>query len=456
MASLPIFTVLEHSHVSPPPDILGDKSLQLTFFDFAWLRSHPVNNLFFYELPITRTQFTETILPNIKHSLSVTLKHFYPFVGKLIVYRTPTKKPEICYVEGDSVAVTFAECNLDFNELTGNHPRNCDKFYHLVPTLGESTRLSDCIKIPLFSVQVTLFPNQGIAIGITNHHSLGDASTRFCFLKVWTSIARSGNNDESFIANGTRPIYDRMITNPMLDEAYLKRAKVESFNEDYVTQSLAGPSNKLRATLILTRAVINQLKNRVSTQLPTLEYVSSFTVACAYIWSCIAKSRNDELILFGFPIDCRARMKPPIPAAYFGNCVGGCAAVAKTSNLLIGEEGFITGAKLIGENLHKTLTDYKDGILKDAKESLNELVSSVGMPTTMTWVYGTPKLRFYDMDFGWGKPKKLETVSIDYTGAISINSCKESIGDLEIGVCISATEMENFVQIFDDGLKAYL
>ncbi|GKD39592.1 malonyl-coenzyme A:anthocyanin 3-O-glucoside-6''-O-malonyltransferase-like protein [Tanacetum coccineum] len=136
MASLPIFTVLEHSHVSPPPDTLRDKSLQLTFFDFTWLRAHPVNNLFFYELLITRTQFTETILPNIKHSLSVTLKHFYPFVGKLIVYRTPTKKPEICYVEGDSVAVNFAECNLDFNELTGNHPRNCDKFYHLVPTLG--------------------------------------------------------------------------------------------------------------------------------------------------------------------------------------------------------------------------------------------------------------------------------------------------------------------------------
>ncbi|PWA48048.1 Chain A, Malonyl-coa [Artemisia annua] len=342
--------------------------------------------------------------------------------GKLIVYPTPTKKPEICYVEGDSVAVTFAECNLDFNELTGNHPRNCEKFYHLVPTLGETTRLSDCIKIALFSVQVTLFPNQGIAIGITNHHSLGDASTRFCFLNAWTSIARSGNDDESFIANGDRPLYDRMANYPILDEPCLKRAKVESFNEDYVTQSLAGPSDKL--------------------------------LACAYIWSCIAKSRNDELQLFGIPIDCRAHMKPPIPAAYFGNCVDGCMSIAKT-NLLIGKEGFITAAKLLGENLHKTLADYKDGVLKDTMESFNDLVSE-GMPTTMTWVSGTPKLRFYDMDFGWGKPKKLETVSIDYNGAISINSCKESNEDLEIGVCVPATQMEDFVRIFDDGLKAYL
>ncbi|PWA64542.1 Chain A, Malonyl-coa [Artemisia annua] len=454
MASVPLLTVLEHSQVSPPPNTLGDKSLQLTFFDFFWLTFPPVHNLFFYELPITRTQFTETIVPNIKHSLSITLKYFYPFVGKLIVYPTPTKKPEICYVEGDSVAVTFAECNLDFNELTGNHPRNCEKFFHLVPTLGETTRLSDCIKIALFSVQVTLFPNQGIAIGITNHHSLGDASTRFCFLNAWTSIARSGNDDESFIANGDRPLYDRMANYPILDEPCLKRAKVESFNEDYVTQSLAGPSDKLRATFILTRAVIKQLKNRVSTQLPALEYVSSFTVACAYIWSCIAKSRNDELQLFGIPIDCRAHMKPPIPAAYFGNCVDGCMSIAKT-NLLIGKEGFITAAKLLGENLHKTLADYKDGVLKDTMESFSDLVSE-GMPTTMTWVSGTPKLRFYDMDFGWGKPKKLETVSIDYNGAISINSCKESNEDLEIGVCVPATQMEDFVRIFDDGLKAYL
>nr|GEY74184.1 malonyl-coenzyme A:anthocyanin 3-O-glucoside-6''-O-malonyltransferase-like [Tanacetum cinerariifolium] len=139
MASLPILTVPEHSHVSPLPDSLDDKSLQLTFFYFNWLRN-------------------------------------------LLVYPTPTKQPEICYVEGDSVALTFAD-NLDFNELTGNHPRNCDKFYHLVPLLGDVTKLSDYIKIPLFSIQVTLFPNQGIAIGITKP-PLAAFSSALLFLRI--------------------------------------------------------------------------------------------------------------------------------------------------------------------------------------------------------------------------------------------------------------------------------
>ncbi|KAI3780763.1 hypothetical protein L2E82_10753 [Cichorium intybus] len=451
MGSLPILTVLEESQVSPPPATVGDRSLPLTFFDFLWLTLPPVNTLFFYELPITKTQFTETIVPKLKNSLSITLQHFFPFAGNLIIFPTPDKKPEIRHVEGDYVEVTFAECNLDFNDLTGNHPRDCEKFYHLVPLLKRTVKVSDFITIPVFSVQVTLFPNFGFSIGMTNHHSLGDASTRFCFLKAWTSIAQSGS-DELFLANGTLPVYDRVVKYPKLDESYLKYAKVETFNEDYQPLSLSGPTDKVRATVILTRSVLNQLKKLVLTELPTLVYVSSFTVACGYIWSCIAESRKDELELFGFTIDCRARLNPPIPAAYFGNCVTFTMAMEKAS-LLTGKEGFLTAARLLGENLHKTLND-KDGIVKDFG-SFEDLFKDL-KPTTAMGVAGTPKLKFYDLDFGWGKPKKHETISIDYNGSISVSACKEASEDLEIGVPLSATEMEAFVRIFNDGLETYI
>ncbi|KVI04208.1 malonyl-coenzyme A:anthocyanin 3-O-glucoside-6''-O-malonyltransferase-like [Cynara cardunculus var. scolymus] len=450
--SLPILSVLEHSQVSPPPATVGDNSLPLTFFDIYWLNSPPVHHLFFYDLPLTKARFTEIIVPNLKRSLSITLQHFFPFAGNLIIFPTPTRKPEIRYGEGDSIAVTVAECNLDFDDLTGNHPRDCDKFYHLIPSLGPAVKVSDYVSIPVFSIQVTLFPNHGISIGMTNLHALGDATTRFGFLKAWTKIARSGT-DESFLANGTLPLYDRVVQNQKLDESYLKRVNVEAFNEEYRPQNLSGPTDKVRATLVLTRTTINRMKKRVSTNLPTLEYVSSFTVACGYIWSCIAKSRNDELELFGFAVDCRARMDPPIPAAYFGNCVGGCAVMAKRT-LLTGKDGFVTAAKLLGENLHELLT-HKDGIVKDIFAMIDDLLSN-GMPTTTMGVAGTPKLKFYDIDFGWGKPKKHETISIDYNNSISLSTCKESKEDLEIGVCLSAMEMEAFVHIFHEGLEAYL
>ncbi|KAJ0807859.1 putative anthocyanin 6''-O-malonyltransferase [Helianthus annuus] len=92
MASFQHLTVLEESQVSPPVATVGDRLLSLTFFDFMWLRLPPIHLLFFYELSnITQTQFTETISPNLKHSLSITLQHFFPFAGKLFVYPTSTQ-----------------------------------------------------------------------------------------------------------------------------------------------------------------------------------------------------------------------------------------------------------------------------------------------------------------------------------------------------------------------------
>ncbi|KAJ9548846.1 hypothetical protein OSB04_021389 [Centaurea solstitialis] len=458
MASLPILTVLEQCQVSPPPATVDGRSLPLTFFDILFLNpifNTPAHQVFFYDFPlITKAHFIQTILPNLNHSLSLTLQHFFPFAGKLVVFPTLAKKPEILYVDGDSVPVTFAECSLDFDDLTGNHPRDCEKFYHLIPLhLGESVKVSDHVKIPLLSIQVTFFQNRGISIGLTNHHILGDARTRFCFLKAWTSIARSGT-DESFLANGTLPVYDRLINYPKLDESYLKFANVETVNhEEYRPKSLSRPTDKVRATFVLTRTTINRLKKQVSTNLPTLAYVSSFTVACGYMWSCIAGSRNDERELLTFAVDCRARMDPPIPAAYFGNCVRGCRMMEKAS-LLTGKEGFMAAVKLIGENLHKMLTD-KDGIVKDVDQLFGDLFAN-GMPTTVVAVAGTPKVELYDLDFGWGKPRKHELISIDFSNSISLGSCKESNEDLEIGVVLSATEMEAFVRIFHDGLEAYL
>ncbi|KAI7757335.1 hypothetical protein M8C21_017119 [Ambrosia artemisiifolia] len=190
---------------------------------------------------------------------------------------------------------------------------------------------------------------------MTNHHCLCDASINILFLKAWSSIAQSGTN-MSFLANGTMPFYGRVVKNPELDEKYLKFAEVEKFKE-YQPFKLCGPTDKVRATFILPRTVINKLRTLASTKLPTLPYVSSFTVACAYVWSCLAKTGENGLQLFRFGIDCRSRMSPPIPAAYFGNCVvGGCNAMEQ-SKLLTGKEGFVTATKLIGQSLYEKLTD---------------------------------------------------------------------------------------------------
>ncbi|KAM0000124.1 putative anthocyanin 6''-O-malonyltransferase [Helianthus debilis subsp. tardiflorus] len=124
------------------------------------------------------------------------------------------------------------------------------------------------------------------------------------------------------------------------------------------------------------------------------------------------------------------------------------------SKVLTGKEGFVTAAKLIGESIHKWLTD-KDGVVREM-ESFGDLFAN-GIPTTTISVAGTPKSNFYDIDSdsGWGKPRKLEVVSIDYNGAISMNVGNENNEDIEISICLLSIQMESFVSIFEHGLKSY-
>ncbi|KAI3732204.1 hypothetical protein L1987_63403 [Smallanthus sonchifolius] len=456
-----MLTVLENCRISPPPATVGHRSLPLTYFDLLFLLHFPINQLFFYEFPHSRQHFMETIIPNLKHSLSITLQHFFPFTSNLIVFHNPdhSRKPEIRHVEGDSVRLTIAECNLDFNDLAGYHPRACDKFYELVPPLGPAVKGSDFLAIPLFAVQVTVFENTGISIGITNHHVLCDASTKYEFLKAWTSIARNGT-DESFLANQSLPAYERLVEyHESLDRMFMNQPGVESLKLEYQPRELVGPSFKTRATLILIKEKISLIKRWVSIQLPALGYVSSFSVVCAYVWSCVAKSRAeveemsgpDELERFVCLADFRSRMDPPLPQTYFGNCVGPCVAIAK-STLLSGNDGFLIAVESVGQAISKTVKT-KDGVLKEAELWFEMLFRLPEQIPAKIGVAGTPKLKIYDVDFGWGKPKKYETISIDCNGSISVNTSKDSSADLEIGLSLPAKQMDAFIDIFNKGLE---
>ncbi|KAL7614995.1 hypothetical protein Lser_V15G05975 [Lactuca serriola] len=456
-----MLTVLENSRVSPPPATVGDRTLPLTFFDMIWIPFFPIHQVFFYEFRHSREDFLEKVVPNLKHSLSITLQHFFPFAGNLILFPEPNseRKPEIRHVEGDSVSVTFVECDLDFNDLTGYHPRNCDMFYPLVPLLGRATKVSDYLTVPLFSVQVTLFPNSGISIGLTNHHSLCDASTRYNFLKAWSSIAKHGT-DEFFLANKSLPFYERVIKYPSsLDELCLNIPGIPAITMEYQPPHLVSPTDKVRTTIVLTQEHINRLKKWVSTQLPTLEYVSSFSVACAYMWRCMAKSHvligerngDDDLERFVCAVDWRSRLDPPVPQTYFGNCVGASITPTVKSTILAGDNGFFTAAELFGKALSETLKK-KNGVIVDGET----VIKTAFLPIPGLSVSGTPRTKIYDVDFGWGKPKKHETISIDYNSSISVNASKESHADIEIGVSLPAKQLDAFLSIFSEELESLL
>ncbi|KAI3723498.1 hypothetical protein L2E82_35120 [Cichorium intybus] len=157
---------------------------------------------------------------------------------------------------------------------------------------------------------------------------------------------------------------------------------------------------------------------------------------------------DDDVERFACAVGWRSRLDPPIPHTYFGNCIGPLFTTTIKSTLLAGNNGFLMAAELFGKALSETVKK-KNGVIEDGET----VIKSVFAPAPGIGVSGTPKIKFYDVDFGFGKPKKHETISIDYHSVISVNATKELPADIEIGVSLPAKQMDAFISILSEELE---
>ncbi|KAK6134767.1 hypothetical protein DH2020_031501 [Rehmannia glutinosa] len=451
-------TLLETCEISPPPagDAAGQLTVPLTFFDIPWMHFHPIRRLLFYDYPCSESYFLETIVPKLKKSLSLTLKHYLPLSGNLLYpLKTDDEKPIFRYVAGDSVSLKIAESTCDFDELIGNHARDADQFYDFVPELPPVKDEPEYKTVPVIALQVTLFPGRGICIGFANHHSVGDASSILGFIRAWASINKHGGDEEFLNKQGGSllPIFDRsVIKDPLgIDSKFWKVMKQIPLK----SSSFPVPTNRVRATFILHQTDIKKLKDLVLAKKPGLVQVSSFVVTTSYVWSCLVKSGEaageeiDENVLefFIFAVDVRARINPPVPGNYFGNCLSYGMAKIKHKQLA-GEDGFVIAAEAIADDI-KNRVNNKDEVMKGAENWMPDMSKFGGVRAL--GVSGSPKFDFCRADFGWGNARKLE-IDADKS---SMSLCKStySNGGLEVGLSFTKEKMEAFAVIFADGLR---
>ncbi|PIA55017.1 hypothetical protein AQUCO_00800031v1 [Aquilegia coerulea] len=452
--------VVEQCRIAPPSDSVSTTTMPLTFFDLMWLALPPVHRIFFYETDHSKAQFTQTIIPNLKHSLSLTLQQFFPLAGNL-TWPQESTRPEIQYINGDSVALTVAISDYNFDRLLCNHAKPVKDFYPLVPQLCNTASSK---VFPLLALQVTSFPNRGICIGLTLDHVVADGRTFHHFIKSWASTSRLEGKNSTM--SESLPCYDRyMVKDPNgMDMVFLNHYKKlnitkESFS---ITKDPMAPMDKVLASFVLSRTDIKRIKQWVLTRLDNDKerkppfHLSTFVLTCAYVWVCLIKARwvvsgsEDPIEYFLFPMDCRARLEPPLPNTYFGNCLKSGLIMIKRSDLT-GEAAMAIAAELIAKVIEKKVDE--DDILKDMETLFSSDFSSA--PDQILSVAGSTKLGIYDTDFGWGNPKKSEVISIANTGAILLSECPSEIGAVEIGLVRNKSEMENFASFFTKTVEGF-
>ncbi|XP_057754019.1 coumaroyl-CoA:anthocyanidin 3-O-glucoside-6''-O-coumaroyltransferase 1-like [Arachis stenosperma] len=446
--------VIEQFQVGPPPGSVPISiSIPFSFFDLPWLfYSVTTKRIFFYEFPHPTTHFFQKVLPNLKHSLSLTLQHFFPFSSK-IVFPPKPHTPHILYSEGDTLPFIVAESTTtNLNNLVSDTPRDVTCLHPFVPILPSPHALEDgTLLISPMAIQVTIFPNYGFTICINFYHVIADGRSFHNFIKFWASICGSRENPIAL------PLHDRdmIIQDPKGLKSIFLETLWNSPRKSTLTIVRDVPSDMVRHSFVLRNDHVENLKKLVSANcqshgLVGTLHVSTFVVTCSLIWVCKVKSEvmntlpnDDEDLYFYFWVDCRYLAKLKIPLTYFGNCLINANTAIKR-NKLVGQNGIFEAAVAIGNKIRELQSEpYKN------VDTLMSCFSKFGsMEQHAVAIAGSPKFDAYETDFGWGKPMLSEVLQAD-SRLFSLSDCREKEGGIQVGVALGRTQMHKFNSILE-------
>ncbi|KAL5167426.1 Phenolic glucoside malonyltransferase 1 [Glycine soja] len=466
----------EHCLVPPPSAAATPFSVPLTFFDLHWLRFHPVERIFFYSLPLPHSDhcsFFDKVVPKLKTSLSHTLQHFLPLAGN-IVWPSDSPKPIIQFNPGDGVSLVLAQCDdALFNHMLDNSPRGATESHTLVPHLESSDSLAS-----VMSLQITLFPNKGFCIAISSHHAVLDGKSSTMFIKAWAYACKSGEEESppSLVPEYLEPLFDRdIIKDPTGLESVFINNWTQIASQMNPSHTSNGRSlktvpqpikeNSVRATFELARGDLEKIKKRVLSKWELVEELaepvlasskpttlSTFVTTLAYVSVCIAKAiheaQNVQKFVLGFTVDYRARLEPPIPENYFGNCVASHMVDTQPHDFIKDD-----GVAIVAKRIWSKIKTLDKGALNGLDTIFSRFMTMRSEGTMAIGVAGSNRFGVYETDFGWGRPSKVEITSIDRGLNIGLAESKDGRGGVEVGLALNKHVMDLFHTIFHAGLS---
>ncbi|KAJ3678690.1 hypothetical protein LUZ60_002493 [Juncus effusus] len=312
--------------------------------------------------------------------------------------------------------------------------------------LPERTR--EELPLPILAVQVTNFINGGIAIGTTSQHAAMDGIGLMRFIETWCAV-HQGKDAQ------VMPVHDRSVISFQGHEEVSKRfveflaPKLSNISQRPSDNTLESRLEMVRKMFVLSEVSIKSLKRQVveksSTSIPV---PSTFQVVTAYLWACIAKTKglsyNDELTYLCFVTDCRHTLNLSVTSAYIGNCIYGTRAEL-TGSILASTDGLVQATVATARAIKKAKSEPLKGI-----QTLKEYKS---LPEGLkVFVSGT--LRFYDADFGWGKPERMEFMATNnHDVQVFILAGKEK-RTIQVSLGLPKSEMDVFTDIFVNDLDA--
>ncbi|CAN6224157.1 unnamed protein product [Urochloa humidicola] len=290
--------VIESSSFVAPREATPTKGLWLSPLDLAAARGHtPLVYLY-------RSGAAFVDVARLKEAMSKALVPFYPLAGRLGI--NGDGRVEIsCHGEGALFVVARSSLTAEDVDFSRPSPQLRGMF---VPRIEPSSLI--------MATQVTFLKCGAVALGVAVHHAAVDGPSTCHFMQTWSAISRHGDA----AAAVELPCHDRTLirarTPPITLPATCPRLALSDSSEPTSTE-----------VFTISRGQLAALKRLCGG-------ASTFCSVGALVWRCATAARARRLspratACLSFPADVRRRVRPPLPARYFGNAqVSLCAAGA--------------------------------------------------------------------------------------------------------------------------------
>eukprot|EP00249_Psilotum_nudum_P006388 c19702_g1_i1 orf=133-1512(-) len=437
--------LLRKSMVAPAtPTPLTARSLPLSHFDLIMRNFQYNQRILLYSLDYLQEQLAfGSIVEKLKSSLSQTLVHFYPLAGTLTFTEEHLggRLEVLCNDTGVEFIEAFA--NVSVEEMLDR--RKPPVLHELAPRKGAMNM--DGTDIPLLIVQVTQLGGTGLAIGLTINHMLCDGYSLWHFMTSWAQLC---NGDSSIVL----PIFDRSLIESEHPEPMPKskektfQPSISSFSEKKVERIVQSPLLQERV-FHFSATDLADLKLQANMDRKGGKPYSTFAVLTSRLWKLISNARglgDEEVTAFKLAIDCRKRLLPVVPQAYFGNGVHAIGPKAVVKDLKVQSLSHV--ASLVSDAVHA----YENDSIRKSMYELNQ--RGPNALTFSMWgkndVAVSSYFHFpaYKTDFGWGKPVGVRSgLGNKCDGKITFFPGREGDGSVDAEVMLYGDAMERFEKL---------
>ncbi|XP_010433186.1 PREDICTED: uncharacterized acetyltransferase At3g50280-like [Camelina sativa] len=374
------------------------------------------------------------IIPRLKSSLSVALKIFYPFAGRLVKIENDDDGTSSFYVDCNGSGVRFVHASASsvsvsdvLEPVDGTVPEFLKRFF---PCNG--VKSLEGISDSLIAIQVTELKD-GVFIGVGYSHLVTDGTSIWNFSNIWSEICFNGSDHRRTFP----PLVHRGWFLDGIEYPIRVPASLTSEKPNFV-----GTSSSLllqEKIFRFTSENISELKAKANDEVsPDDRKISSLQAVSAYMWRSIVRNSDlssEEVICCRLIVDLRRRLDPPLEKDCCGNMVG--TAITTTT---VGEM-FNNGLGWAALKINKSVSSQTNEEFREfaADWVKNPSLRDVNTLTNTTAVTSSPRFNVYGNDFGWGKPIAARAgPGITYDGKLVAYPGIE-LGNIEIQTCLSST-----------------